>query len=332
MVAGCGESTGFDYYVRDSSRLEFPADVDSNSPSIRVDGTLFLFNSASGHTYRSSGDSVLDLSDPQEVSLPVPPRPGNIWLEALWQDPETSLLYGWYHFEPADLPCLTAPIIGAAVSDDEGLTWEDRGFVLDSGYDFDCDYDNGFMSGGNGDFNVIVDRANEAFYFLFSNYAGPDEEQGIGVARSSMLDKGQPGTVFKYYDHDWTEPGLGGKVSAIFPATLNWKGPITDAFWGPSVHWNTYLNQYVAIINRTLGEDYTQEGSYLSFSQDLINWTTPQKVVDGGDWYPELAGISVQDTSSIGGKSLRLYVHGTSDSIIEFEQSDAVSGQQERQP
>ena len=267
------------------------------------------------------------------MTLPVPSRPGRVWMEALWKDPEAGTLYGWYHFEPSDLPCLTAPVIGAAISDDDGLTWEDRGFVLDSAYDPDCDYDNGFMTGGNGDFDVVYDQPSQTFYFLFSNYAGPIEEQGIGIARSSLEDKGQPGTVFKYYDNTWTEPGIGGKVTALFQATADWKGPFTDAYWGPSVHWNSYLNQYVALINHTVGGDYTQEGSYITFSHDLLTWTQPQKVVDGGDWYAEFVGIGADDTSSVAGQSLRLYIHGASTAIVQFEpQTEATRAKEEEEP
>ena len=37
-VPGCGESKAYDFYIREVSDLSFPENVDSNSPSIRVDG------------------------------------------------------------------------------------------------------------------------------------------------------------------------------------------------------------------------------------------------------------------------------------------------------
>ena len=33
-----------------------------------------------------------------------------------------------------------------------------------------------------------------------------------------------------------------------------------DAFWGPSVHWNSAIEQYVMLLNRAKDEEYTQEG------------------------------------------------------------------------
>ena len=120
------------------------------------------------------------------------------------------------HFEPADLICLTAPIIGAAISYDYGMTWEDRGPIIEPSNGLDCDYDNGYFSGGNGDFSVLPGRGGKYFYFLFTSYAGPSEAQGIGIARSLIADRGQPGTVFKYYGNAWNEPALGGRFTPLF--------------------------------------------------------------------------------------------------------------------
>ena len=43
-----------------------------------------------------------------------------------------------------------------------------------------------------------------------------------------------------------------------------------DAFWGPAVHWNTALEQYVMLLNRAKDENYAQEGIYVSFAP---RWT-----------------------------------------------------------
>ena len=63
-------------------------------------------------------------------------------MESIWHDPSTDYLYGWYHHEPEDLPCFTAPLIGAAISYDYGATWIDHGTVLEDPYDVDCGYKN----------------------------------------------------------------------------------------------------------------------------------------------------------------------------------------------
>ena len=69
--------------------------------------------------------------------------------------------------------------------------------------------------------------------------------------------------------------------------------PVNDAFWGPSVHWNTYLGQYVMLRNRTRDEDLGQEGIYVSFSRSLDDpsgWSTPQRILNQATWYPQVMG------------------------------------------
>src|SRR2546423_7534504 len=40
-----------------------------------------------------------------------------------------------------------------------------------------------------------------------------------------------------------------GSLTPMFPAAIGWRRPNTDALWGPSVHWNTYLQSYVVLLN-----------------------------------------------------------------------------------
>jgi hypothetical protein len=250
--------------------------------------------------------------------MPVLDRPGGLWLESVWLDPSDGTLYGWYHFEPLDLECSTMPIIGAAVSYDDGLTWDDRGFVISNPYPIDCDYDNGSMAGGAGDFSVILDADSKYFYFMFSNYGGPIEQQGIAIARSPFEDRGQPGSLENYYEGAWDQPSLDGDATPLFTTSTGWKGPFIDAYWGPSVQWNTYLNAYVAVLNRTEGEQYAEEGVYLSFSHDLLHWSEPEKVFDGGQWYGETLGLGPGESDSLAGKVMLFYIHGTAFGVLTF--------------
>jgi hypothetical protein len=311
-----GTEIGFRLRELPLSRL--PGQVDSNSPAYWDGGQLIVFSSAE-RPMRSSGPSLDALGNLTGVACLGCERPGGRWLEAVWPDPASGVLYGWYHFEPSDLPCDTAPIIGAAISYDGGRTWHDQGPVLESGYPIDCDYRNGFFVGGHGDFHVILDAEQRYFYFLFSNYGGPTSEQGIGIARSAFADRGQPGTVFKYYQDAWTEPGLGGRVTPLFPTATGWKGPHVEAFWGPSVHWNDHLQAYVALLNHTDGEQWAQEGVYLALSRDLLHWSEPQKILDSEIWYPQVIGLGPGGTDTRAGQSARLYVGGISIYAIEFE-------------
>jgi hypothetical protein len=320
------QATSFRFWLQRAPLHQFPYVVDSNSPALWHEDLLHVFNSGWEQTYRSNGPDIENLAEPQAVELPKPGRPGTVWMEALWKDPSDSTVYGWYHFEPSDLACLTAPFIGAAVSYDQGLTWEDRGPVIENGYPIDCSFGNGYFAGGSGDFSVIPGPRGQNLYFLFSNYAGPLEEQGVAVARSALTARGQPGTVFKYYKGAWSEPGLKGRASALFRSSTGWKGPHVEAFWGPSVHWNTYLGMYTSLMNHTEGENWAQEGIYITFSHDLLNWTTPEKILESNDWYPQVVGLGDGGTDSHADQTMRLYVGGVSRLILRFEVSSSLIG------
>jgi hypothetical protein len=229
-------------------------------------------------------------------------------------------MYGWYHFEPHDLECypLTAPLIGAALSYDGGMSWEDQGLIIDNPYGYDCAFDNEYFVGGAGDFTVILGPGGEHFYFLYSTYIGPSEELGVAVARSSYEDRGQPGSVWKYFDGAWDEPGLGGVNTALIPSEEDWAGPEFDAFWGPSVHWNTYLQQYVMLLNRSDSRYWRQEGIYIAFSDDLVSWTSPERIIESNDWYPQVVGLGSNGTDSVAGRFMRVFVGGVSRYVMEF--------------
>jgi hypothetical protein len=95
-----------------------------------------------------------------------------------------------------------------------------------------------------------------------------------------------------------------------------------DVFWGPAVHWNTHLNQYVMLLNRASSYEWKQEGIYISYNpriDDPRGWTEPVKLLDGGRWYPQVIGLdSVTGTDKEAGEVARFYMSGTSDYIIRF--------------
>jgi hypothetical protein len=278
-----------------------------------------------------------------------------LWIEAVWQD-DDGTVYGWYHHEP-DGGCrykgLRTPDIGALVSTDGGKTFYDFGIVLASGDTPNCDARNGFFAGGHGDFSVILDRNREYFYFLFTNYGGPATSQGVALARMAFGDRANPvGTVHKYYfsgrrrpgiggqasrnpsgDANWSEPGIGGKVTPVLPAAVSWDQSNTDSHWGPAVHWNTYLARYVILLNRACCKPFwPQEGIYLSYSTDLSDpstWTEPTKILDSKDigfapgYYPQVFGTGPGETDSLVGEVGRLFVKGVSKWELIFSTQEA---------
>jgi hypothetical protein len=140
------------------------------------------------------------------------------------------------------------------------------------------------------------------------------------------------GKVWKYYNGAWTEAGRGGRVTPVFPVKTAWQTATPDALWGPSVHWNTYLNCYVMLLNHAAGDPgWSQEGIYVSFCSDLSrpeSWTTPRKILDKSEFpgwyffYPQVMGLEAGGTDRLAGKVARLYVGGTSNWEIEFGAAD----------
>ncbi len=303
--------------IKSEALHHLPGLVDSNSPTFWAGDTLMSFSSRQWPSI-ASGAAIDALGEPAYVDVYGREGEGGIWMESIWRDPETGVLYGWYHQEPEDVVCYTAPFIGAAISYDEGTTWLDQGTVLEDPYEVDCEYENGYFSGGNGDFTVILDVERQYFYFLYSNYGGPIQEQGIGIARSSLADAGQPGTVYRWDGLGWDQPGISGYTYPIVPADTSWAGPEVDAFWGPSVHWNSYLNRYVMLINRSGGLEWAQEGVYLSFSTDLMTWTIPHKLFNTNAWYPQVVGAQPGESDTLAGQYARLYLSGISVYGLEF--------------
>ena len=296
---------------------QLPSPTDSNSPGHWWNGNFVLFN-AMGTPYRSQGAGQFSLGNATQVSFGAG-QPYPLWIESTWMD-DDGTLFAWYHHEPSFI-CpdsnLTAPKIGALISHDNGKTFQDLGFVLESGDPVDCSAQNGYFGGGNGDFTVIPDSTRSYFYFHYSNYGGDISTQGVAVARMDFRDRFNPrGSVWKYYNGDFTEPGVGGQVTPVFPANVSWSSENADAFWGPSIHWNTALNQFVMLLNHSCcSTGWPQEGIYLSLNPDIANpfgWTSPVKIMDADSWYPQVLGEDPGGTDKTAGAASRLYIGGVS--------------------
>ena len=213
------------------------------------------------------------------------------WIESTWKD-DDGTLYAAYHYEPDNL-CFanhhlpTAPKIAWIRSLDNGLTWTDLGFVLAADpANIRCDTKSTWDSGGEGDFSAILDRKKEYFYFFFTSYDKEFKEQGIGVARMRYADRDNPsGKVWKWYNGQFGEPGVGGHFTPIFPAKKDWHEGSADIFWGPAIHWNTYLNgQCVGgEADGEIGEDRQRvvRQARLAASQRQVELDLRQKRVAG---------------------------------------------------
>jgi hypothetical protein len=313
-------------------RLELPARIDSSNPAVwsMADGVmrLFVISSWGGVPVIASGASIDSLQSDGVVNFASHPGHG-VWFEAIIPAADDTW-YGYYHHErPADVcgrPDRQLPRIGAMRSFDRGLTWEDLGIVLDAPAGAEaCDSANRFVLGGVGDVTAALDAEGKDVYLYFSQYSRDPAAQGVAVARLAWADRDEPaGKASVWRDGawipDWQLPGT-PLVRAAQP--FHDRSPASDVFWGPSIHWNTYLQQYVMLLNRARDDQFGQEGIYVAFSptlSDPAQWSTPAKILNGGSWYPQVIGTEAgTGTDRLAGKRARFFMTGRSDRFIEFE-------------
>ena len=326
-----------------ASPITLTGRVDSNSPSLwqLVDGQsrFFLMTSIDGHPSTATGDAFTTLGTPSPINL-TPWPGGGVWMEAVIPDVDGTW-YGYYHNEVPATACgadstRVAPRIGAARSVDHGLTWESLGIVIDAPPGTDvCGSPNKYLVGGVGDFSVMLDPDSRDLYFFVSQYYRSPSEQGVAVARIAWADRDAPvGKAMLWSTSTWipasrqisTKNGapiaLYRAASPLFPTTQPWhQDTAVDAFWGPSVHYNTYLNEYVMLLNRAKDESFDEEGIYVSYSPRLDDpraWTTPVKLLNGGAWYPQVIGLDTNGTDKLAGAVARFFMSGKSSFAISF--------------
>ena len=319
--------------------------VDSNSPAHWDGSTLYVFNSY-GHPHQNSGPDLLHLGNRVSTKLGALNDKLFIWIEATWKDEDDKVLYGAYHYE-LDAICVsnnhlpTMPRIGWIRSQDNGATWEDLGFIISAApCAVRCDTASPWDVGGTGDFVFYLDEKKEYFYFYGTSYDSRFEEQGVWAARMRYADRKNPsGKVQKWYKGAWSEPALWGHVTPVFPATRDYHRADGEMFWGPAIHWNTYLGTYVMLLNHAVDTKLTQDGIYISFNRgvgDPLGWSTPRKILDRPEiqkimsgtkvsptklengWYPEVIGLAPGETDKVVGRTARFFMAGVSKRTVTF--------------
>jgi len=277
------------------------------------------------------------MRDPQQVSV-EPWSGGGYWLESIVRA-DDGTWYGYYHYERETALCQQPgkilPSVGALRSRNQGRTWQDLGIILEAPPDtHDCDTINRYFVGGVGDFSAMLDSQSRDLYFFFSQYLRNGGQQGVSVARLAWADRDAPvGRITVWREGAWLParavPGVESTVGWTYPAavplfltSVDREAAPVDTFWGPSVHWNTYLQQYVMLMNRSRDTRWRQEGIYISFSTRLDNprlWSPPMEILDGGSWYPQVLGLeSGSGTDKVAGRVARFFMTGESNYLIEF--------------
>lgn len=322
-------------------QLDLPGEVDSSNPAVwaTVDGVprLFVISSWGGVPIRFSGPSVSALTSNGPIAYSKHPGHG-VWMEAIIPDVDGTW-YGYFHHErnadSCGRPDRQLPRVGALRSRDHGATWDDLGIVIDAPPGTDaCDSSNRFVLGGVGDVTAALDRDGKDLYLYFSQYERDGAAQGVAVARLAWADRDEPeGKVTIWNDGAWlpatrspeNDRGWSYPIGTpLVPARRPFhdRSSSSDVFWGPSIHWNTYLEQYVMLLNRAKDDQFVQDGSYVSFSptlSDPMAWSTPVKIFSGGQWYPQVIGDQPNvGTDRVAGQRARFFILGRSDRIIEF--------------
>ena len=318
--------------------IVLPADIDSSNPAVwSLRGgldRLLVISSWGGVPVRASGTTLERLRIDGPVAFTSHPGHG-VWMEAIVPD-AAGRWYGYYHHErPADLcgrPDRQLPRIGAMRSLDEGLTWEDLGIILDAPTGSEaCDSNNRFVLGGVGDVTVALDRNQNDLYFYFSQYVRDGASQGVAVARMAWAARDAPaGKAAIWNNGAWLPASRTSSGWSYPPGTplVRSQKPFhvgaaeRDVFWGASIHWNTYLNQYVMLLNRAENDVFGQEGVYVSFSASVADprgWSAPVKIRDGGEWYPQVIGEEHGiGTDRTAGRMARFFMFGRSEHFIHF--------------
>jgi hypothetical protein len=149
-------------------------------------------------------------------------------LAGVWVDPDTGHWYGLVHNEFTPQPFgdrLHYDGIDYAVSTDQGRTWDIKGHVLTSPYSTKRGDTTAFPQQtyhyGDGDPRLYVDTASGYFYVF---YGSRIVEKGGGwkafhghVARAPISQKMAPSSWRKWYDGQWSQPGVGGRESNMVP-------------------------------------------------------------------------------------------------------------------
>jgi hypothetical protein len=249
--------------------------------------TLFSWGNGAGVVFGNSpypeliqGSSINVYTSPAQTF-----ESRGVWLRDIlpvshpYHPSNTQELITFYHAE-SDWTGPHTKTVGVSYSHDGGRSWTAGSQILTP---------NAYTSGvgiSSADEGAIYDPVNKRWVIMFTAIDPSPNISGHLSEAVSSDPLGAPGTWFKLYNGAFTQPGLQGQETSL-PAVQG-QGYISS----PCVSWNSYLNEWVMIA------DWGGVGEALMTSTDLINWSTPVKLMDGknlgfiGGWsaYPTLIG------------------------------------------
>ncbi len=275
-----------------------PCDMDFPYCPVMIDGEYWVIykNGYNKPVFRFKGTNIENATRQPDGTANFPLRAPYI-LGGVWYDEAQKRLYAPMHCEQEGYAGMVLREIHLASSTDKGLTWKYEGRLLTrddpgqparsgpafSGLSWD---------GGDGDHILYVDRRGGYIYLFTNHYLWPKTQAPAGgllrhhVARCAIRDKMAPGKWWKFYNGQWSQPGVGGKASYVN---------------GYCVTYNTYLKKYVS-FNYIGG---------LSVCSDLGKQDWSPSFYAGRNWCADLYGTwpTDQGKSNIFSGDKTLYVY-----------------------
>jgi len=253
---------------------------------------------------------------------------GQIWPYGLWIDPEDGRFYCFIHNETGWGAKETSYTvfglnegepdfrhIGLMTSDDQGKSWDFRGWIITSNKPcWSEHYRPDGMQGGQrgrdiflcaGDFTLYVNHKDGYFYIFYTQIEHNIDTKScydrIYAARAPIESKGLPGSWKKLYNGSFSEPGNMGKES-----------PVVENANVPCISYNYYLNKYIMTSYRRDCWVSGKGACQVAFSDDLVNWSKPELLApdrkDLSKPYFTICNTEKEGMHNETGKTFRLFM------------------------
>lgn len=267
-------------------------------------------------------------------------------LAGVWVDPDSGDWYGLVHNEFTPQPYgdgIHFDGIDLAVSRDQGRTWTISDRIITSPFGTtrgsSTDFPQQTYHYGDGDPRLVVDAASGYFYVFYGsrivNKNGSWAAFHAHVARAPISGKMAPSSWQKWYDGQWSQPGIGGKESNMVPVTTsNANGytpvgaeyspstpgtvaqqvaagttPPTSPLFVMDVAWNAYLGLWIGEPQAVDQSGNAPQQIYATDDLSSQKWTL---IGDTGayhtaSWYRWFLDPVSKTSSAIVGKDFRMY-------------------------
>ncbi len=266
------------------------------------------------HRYRGSSlDNLAELFPlpVRDASFNHPNGDDAYWTNGIWQDStgkRFAVIHIEYNYQSPRTAFLWKRRIGLATSTDQGASWHYEGDIIttNSARPGAPSPAEDFQDFGCGDTYLFVDRRHNYFYLYYMTAwvykpTGWRTRQIMSVARCLISAKMAPGQWTKWSGGTWTQLGIGGAEDAVFEG--KYPTPADSGTDSAVVHFNTYLNAFVAIGHDSDGTCWFRTASSLdSQNWQLADDTFPQRLY----WYNWPIDPVTHDRYEIG-QTFRLY-------------------------